>query len=175
MNAEELRQHLAVQTYDKNYQAIECLGVNGYSHSNRTWRRIQSLVNWKGCTVVDLGCFHGYFSLRAEEAGAGQVIGLDAHEGALVTARMIAEIEGTRVVTYREWTDEKPIPAADITLCLNALHHFKQPEVCLKNMSGTAVFEVPTTQLPLITSVFKIIEQRASHRRGRVLFSAKKL
>lgn len=172
---EALLEHLGAQTYDKNYQAIKCLGMNGYSHSKKTWARIQGLADWSGSTVVDLGCFHGYFSFRAEEAGAAKVIGLDAHEPAIVTARMIGELEGHSVSGFHHWNDVDPTPPSDIVLCLNALHHFKEPEACLAGLdTKIAIFEAPVSQIGLIETAFEIKSQNNSHRRKRAIFVAEK-
>ena len=75
---ETLRDRFNTVTYDKNYQNIDILGIVGYDNSAPTWSKITSFpITWNGATVIDLGCFHGYFSIRAKEAGASRVIGLE--------------------------------------------------------------------------------------------------
>lgn len=173
MKKEDLSAHLAAQTYDKNYQDIVPLGFRGYSRSYQTWDRIRGLVDWSGLSVVDLGCFHGYFSFRAKEAGASKVQGLDREEAVLVTSRMIGELEGLDV-EFIQWDDSQEIPECDVTLLLNALHHFVSPLECLKRIrSEWVIFEVKQSQQAMIASVFDIVETVASARRGRVILLAK--
>ena len=172
---EEFRAHLAKQTYDKLYQDIQPISMIGYSKSFLSWNNIKNLIDWKGLSIVDLGCFHGYFCFRAEDAGAAKATGLDAAEVVLNTTRFIAKLENSTVTEFHQWHDGDPIPAADVTLCLNALHHFSNPLGCLKDIrSPRAIFEIPTTQEPLVASVFTTIKRQASHRSGRVILLAEK-
>ncbi|MHA2084457.1 MAG: class I SAM-dependent methyltransferase [Candidatus Thorarchaeota archaeon] len=172
---EEFKRHLAQQTYDKLYQDIKPIGMVGYSKSFQTWNTIKDIVKWQGTSVVDLGCFHGYFCFRIEEAGASKVVGLDAADFALVTTRLIAKLEGSNATEFQHWHDEEPIPEADITICLNAFHHFKDPIGCLRRIkSKRVIFEVYSNQESQIASVFSITERRPSHRDGRVILLAQR-
>lgn len=174
MKKEDLSAHLAAQTYDRNYQDIVPLGFRGYSRSYQTWERIRGLVDWSGLSVVDLGCFHGYFCFRAKEAGASKVQGLDTADFALVTARMIGELEGLDV-EFNQWDDTQEIPKSDVTLLLNALHHFVGPLECLKRIrSEQVIFEIKQSQQAMVASVFDIVTTVASARRGRVILLAKR-
>ncbi len=174
MTKEEFSAHLAAQEYDKYYQAIKPIGFAGYSKSEKTWNRIRGLIDWKDLSVVDLGCFHGYFCFRAKEAGASKVDGLDLAEVVLVSARKIGELEGIDV-TFSQWDDSQDIPQCDVTLCLNALHHFKDPLGCLGRIqSDRAIFEIQQSQKPIISSVFDIEIEAGSHRDQRVILLARK-
>jgi 2-polyprenyl-3-methyl-5-hydroxy-6-metoxy-1,4-benzoquinol methylase len=174
MKKEDLSAHLAAQTYDRNYQDIVPLGFRGYSRSYQTWERIRGLVDWSGLSVVDLGCFHGYFSFRAKEAGASKVQGLDREEVVLGTSRMIGELEGLDV-EFIQWDDSQEIPECDVTLLLNALHHFVAPLECLKRIrSEWVIFEVKKEQVAMISKVFDVVEERGSYRRGRTIILGRK-
>ncbi len=175
MDKHEFKSYLHQQTYDKLYQDIKPIEMIGYSKSFKSWSVIKNLVDWKGATVIDLGCFHGYFCFRIEEAGASRVVGLDAADFALKTTRLIAELENSKVTEFHQWHDGDLIPSGDITLCLNALHHFSDPLACLKAIqSNIAIFEVPIAQEAMIYSVFSDIARHSSHRRGRVILLARK-
>lgn len=175
MNKDEFKTRLAQQTYDKLYQDIKPIDMIGYSKSFQSWSVIKDLVDWNGKTAIDLGCFHGYFCFRIEEAGASKVIGLDAADFALETTRLIAELENSTATEFHHWHDGEPIPQGDITLCLNALHHFKDPLACLKAIqSDTAIFEVPVAQEPIIASVFPDLQGHPSSRPGRIILLARK-
>ncbi len=172
---EELTKHLNAQHYDKHYQDILPINLVGYSQSFKTWQRLEKIIQWRGKTIVDLGCFHGYFCFRAAKMGASSVIGLDALEAVLITARMIAKLEQCNTTEFREWKDTDPIPRADVTLCLNALHHFPDPLICLRNInSEITIFEVPNAQEELISSAFEITGRFQSHRKRRTIFTAKR-
>ena len=57
------------QGYDKYYQAIELpfgIEVKGYSPTKASWKIVSSLISFKGKSVVDLGCNHGYHLFKAE-------------------------------------------------------------------------------------------------------------
>ncbi len=44
----------------------------------------------KGKRVIDYGCGAGFFSVYAAQSGAAKVVGVDAEESALATARHFA-------------------------------------------------------------------------------------
>ena len=175
MTPQEFSTHLHAQAYDKLYQDIQCIGLVGYSKSHKSWTRLQSIIEWKGLSVIELGCFHGYFCFRAEQAGATKVVGLDILENVLKTTREIAKLEGSAVATFQQWNDTQEIPAGDVTLCLNSLHHFSDPLGCLQRIrSQRAIFEVNIGQTEMISSVFEIESQRPSHRKKRTIILGRK-
>src|SRR4030043_1245442 len=53
--------------YDKGYQDIELpsgTALKGYSDSAKTWERLSAALDFKGAQVLDIGCFHGFFSFK---------------------------------------------------------------------------------------------------------------
>ena len=159
--------------YDKYYQDIECINFIGYSKSFETWERIKDLIDWKDKTVLDLGCFHGYFSLKVEKAGAKEVIGLDYSIQASDTARLIANFYNSKI-EYKFWTGGDSTPKADVALVLNMLHHTKERET-LKNINTEyAIFEINIPQKELILEYFTIINEINSARPGRIIIFAKR-
>ncbi len=167
----KLQFHLDNQAYDKKYQDIELINFIGYSKSYKTWETIGNLVDWRNKKVVDLGCFHGYFSFKIADQG-GKVLGLDNHEGALKTARLINQISQGKV-KFKKWEGGQGIPASDVALCLNVLHHFKDPELALLKLKAKQViFEINIKQEPLVKKYFQILKRIYSHRKKRVIFLA---
>jgi hypothetical protein len=165
-----LEDHLdsAGEDYDSRYQDIEIIDFIGYSESHRTWKRIQDLVDWEDKRVIDLGCFHGYFSFKVEDLG-GTVHGLDKSSTVLDTARMINDHRGGNVV-FSEWEGGEAIPDSEIILCLNVLHHFDNQEVALSRMNANiAIFEVKSDQTHMIGKYLKIAKEVKSHRQDRVI------
>jgi hypothetical protein len=154
--------------YDKWYQDIEILHFIGYTESHKTWERIKDLVDWKRKSVNDLGCFHGYFAFKAEEAGA-VVWGFDQSSAALTTARMINDLRGGNVI-FEEWVAGDALPECDVILCLNSLHHFENQERALSRMRcKQAIFEINEDCLPSVEKYFEVNRRVASHRADRTI------
>lgn len=166
-----LEEHLASlgESHDWKYQDIEILGRIGYTESFRTWDGIRNLVDWKGKRVLDLGCFHGYFCFKVEDAG-GIVKGLDRSRPVLDVAEMINGLRGGRVA-FREWVAGGELPECDVILCLNVLHHFEDPEKALSRMRcRQAVFEINEGNRPLVEKHFDVLREVPSHRPNRRIF-----
>src|SRR3954470_12654371 len=49
------------------------------------------------CTVLDIGCNGGFYSLEMKRRGAARVIGIDSEEEYLAQARFAAEVSGLDV------------------------------------------------------------------------------
>ncbi len=174
LTVDDVLRHLEAQTYDRYYQDIEVLGIRGYVNSDRTWAAIAPLVDWRGKSVADLGCFHGYFSFKVEQAGAASVTGLDHSRALLTTAQMIAALQDSRV-TFQLWRGGEPTPDCDVALCLNMLHHCRDPLRTLANMRcRQAVFEIKPEYEPAVQTHFEIRVRRASHRDDRLVLFADK-
>lgn len=155
--------------YDSQYQDIQEIGFTGYSGSRRTWLNMPPR-EWGGMSVVDVGCFNGYHCFRAEEAGAS-VIGLDRSAAALHTAIAVNMLRGGGV-QFVGWEAGKPIPRADLTLCLNALHHFPDSRAVLRQMrSPVVIIEVDTSFESMIRDEFDLVEITTSDRKSRAIFT----
>ncbi len=165
-----LEDHLAGlgKDHDWRYQDIEVLGLVGYSESYRTWERIRDLVDWKGKRVADLGCFHGYFCFKAEDAGA-QAFGFDRSPAVLAVARMINDIRGGNAV-FSEWVGGDALPECDVVLCLNVLHHFADQDKAVSRMAcRQAIFEIKEEARPVVEKHFEVTRRLDSHRADRCL------
>lgn len=179
MTLEELQTHLDNLPYDKNYQNIDVLGVTGYDDSEPSYLKIASLpIDWTNKVVCDLGCFHGYYSIKVKELGCDKVIGLDRAESILETARYITECSGSEV-EYQLWEGGQPTPQCDIALILNMLHHCPDQAKTLQNVNCEyAVFEVNQAEIMVVSQYFEILEiqegRAYSSRPNRVIIYAKK-
>jgi len=164
MNVTELQQYFNLCTHKKNYQDIECLNIVGDSKSYLTWEKIQSLVCWSGKTIVDMGCYHGYFSFKAEQMGVKSVLGLDHNKILLDMANKIKSVLNSGC-EFKYWTNTDVIPNSDILLCLNILHYFNNQEDILQQITTQEViFEIDKELLPLIQRYLKIKKCFDSHR-----------
>lgn len=165
--------------HDKYYEDIELpsgLTILGYTQGYKSWRRLQHLINFKNKSVLDIGCFHGYFSFKAEEAGARSVIGIDICKSATEVASQIAILKNSKAYFYcSSLADFKPNCTYDIVLALNVLHHIKDINQALEDIfriGKLIVFETPTSQRDSILHCakqygFGLTDRANSHRIGR--------
>jgi len=170
---------LEKQNYDKYYQRIELpsgIVVKGYSESEKTWERIKNLVNFKNKSVLDIGCFHGYFSFKIEENGAKNIVGLEKNKEAVYTAREIRLRKKSSVFfKVGEIENMRLEQQFDIILALNMLHHVKNIAEALDNifsMGNCVIFEIPFEQEKIILEKakewnFQLSVKLSSHRDGR--------
>jgi len=156
---EFLKEHFERQTYDKGYQNIDVLGIRGYDDSEPTWNKIMKLpISFEDKIVADLGCFHGYFSIKAVLEGASKVYGLDRSQALLDTAELIS-ICSDADIDYQLWTGGEPTPQCDIALVLNMLHHCEDQSLTLQNINcQRAIFEINQDQVITIDKHFSIDE-----------------
>ena len=161
----DLKDYINLLTYDKYYQDIECINFVGYAQSFKTWENIKDLVDWKGKTVADLGCFHGYFAFKVAKAGAKRVVGMDISQTVLDTTNIINEIEGN-IIETKIWAGGQEVSKEfDVSLCLNLIHHFPNIREALNNIkSKIVIFEANSNLVDEISKEFKIIKRMKSHR-----------
>lgn len=88
----------------------------------------------KDQVVVDFGCGEGREALEIVQAGAKQVIGVDAREGVLETARRRAEEAG--VADRCRFTTDPAGIEADVIVSLDSFEHFDDPATVLDLMYG---------------------------------------
>ncbi len=162
--------------YDVRYQNIECISWIGYARSDRDWDNFKGMVDWSGKKVIDLSCFHGYFLFKAIQAGAKpDSMGLDISSVVLKTTRLINTAMGGQA-TFEEWKGGDPIPSADILLCLNCLHHYKDNiDKALDEMAKSGnqiIFGINNDQVDLIKSRFKVVQEKVSSREDRTVILA---
>lgn len=83
----------------------------------------QELGDHRGFTVLDLGAYNGYFSLRLAEQFDATCTAVDDHRG---LPGALAEAGDTRVTgVFHRLTQEEfyTLPSFDVILCLSVLHH----------------------------------------------------
>jgi len=136
--------------WDKHYQTIELpfgFSIRGYSGNTESWRRISRIFDFRGKSVVDFGCFHGYFCFEVKNAGASSVIGLDRCTKAIETAREIANINGIEA-DFREMDIEKDDIAGryDVSILLNVSHHLNDPRTLLEKLFKSSRYVIVEIQ-----------------------------
>lgn len=121
---------------DFAYQDIELphgLRTGGHDRS-ATANRIFP-ADLTGKTVLDLGCSFGFFCFEALRRGAKRVVGYDVDPDSVRKARLLAEAMGVEAEFEVRDIERDPVDERfDYVLCLNLLHHLKDPIAALDNL-----------------------------------------
>lgn len=133
-DVEQFKRDLANQErYDRYYQTIMLpygLSIQGYERTEDTWQIIQENVNFRGKTVLDVGCYHGYCCFKAEDAGAVAVMGLEKQERILAFTRRIRDMWQYQTILEQADIDNQTImDRYDVVLCLNMIQYVKNPQL----------------------------------------------
>lgn len=169
-----VRERLAVapSSYDAMYQGVPEHGCRGYSEPSLTWDTIQRIPIPASETVYDLGCNHGYFTRAMGRSH--EVVGVDQHADALLTARAIACWMGAQVDYRLSRLEDFQVPAGSTALLLNVLHHLPKSEAFLDTLRAAVVlFEGPREQQPWFEARWETVTEYPSHRKGRVILRAR--
>ncbi|MCD4751445.1 MAG: DUF1698 domain-containing protein [Anaerolineaceae bacterium] len=168
-----LEERFYQKEYDVFYGDVELLNLIGYSVSISTWESLKDITSWKDKTVLDIGCFHGYFTFKIEREDAKKVIGLERSSEVLKTTQMICDLTGSNC-EFQQWVGGDEFPECDTILFLNVLHHFGDLDFqksALQKIPATTevIFEINANQLEMIKSLFEIKKTWKSHRVNRSL------
>ena len=143
--------------------------------------RLLSLTNGtlKGHRVLDLGCNAGFWALKAAQAGADFVLGIDGREVHVDHAQLVFEAAGispdryrfqaSNLFQYQRSAEEAPY---DIVLCLGLLYHVAKPvelfEV-MANAGANIIVIVIDTEVSLSPgSMFQIYTEVTDARTNAV-------
>lgn len=89
-----------------------------------------------GKSVLDVGCKHGYFCFEALRRGAKRVVGIDVDAQSVRRARLLADCLGADVTFEMLDIEREPIRERfDHVLCLNLLHHLRDPIAALDRLT----------------------------------------
>ncbi|CAN5293787.1 hypothetical protein BH10PSE7_BH10PSE7_39000 [soil metagenome] len=90
-----------------------------------------------GKSVLDLGCNHGYFCFEALRRGAARVVGYDLRPNTIRGAKLLADCLSADVqFEVRDLNGPLIDEEFDYTLCLNVLHHLRDPLRTIDNMAA---------------------------------------
>jgi SAM-dependent methyltransferase len=88
-----------------------------------------------GKSVFDVGCMYGYFLFEAEERGAARMVGCEINSDSLAKCRLLASMRQSRAEFVRLDIDREELPGSfDYVLCLNLLHHLRNPLAALDKL-----------------------------------------
>ena len=163
------------ESFNPFYQTIEYRGrtlVPGFTASGLAWDNILKLgVDFRGKSLCDYGCMHGYYSFKAEEAGAA-CVGLDVDQGAVDLSNHLARLKGSNS-HFMVYDINTPLGRQfDVIMALNVLHRTGKFELTVENMfrhCRECILEVGQSQLPVIIGEgvrqgFKLLKNIPSHR-----------
>jgi 2-polyprenyl-3-methyl-5-hydroxy-6-metoxy-1,4-benzoquinol methylase len=90
-----------------------------------------------GKTVLDLGCKFGFFCFEALKRGAKRAVGVDVDPHSLDRARKLADCLGLPATFEQYDVEIEPIRERfDYVLCLNLLHHMRNPLTVLDRLAS---------------------------------------
>ena len=118
-----------VDTEDLKYQRIDLpYGIQTPGDGRTEAINIVHNELKRGQTVLDIGSFLGLFCITSLQQGASKVTGLELNRERLRQAKQIADFLQLKPNYLRLDVEEYPrLDKHDIVLCLNVLHHLKNP------------------------------------------------
>ena len=126
----------------------------------------------KGHRVLDLGCNVGSWSLRAVEAGADFVLGVDGRDNHIEKANRRFKEAGIEADRYRFEQGNilalPPDPSFDIVLCLGVLYHVAKPVELFEVMAEAKLIVVDTEVSMLPGSAFEVGHEPITERTNAI-------
>ena len=119
--------YLSVQAHDRYYQSINLpfeKSIKGYERTELTWPIIEKTVNFRGKTMLDVGCYHAYTCFSAEDCGVKEVTGVDRCVQAIDIANKLKIMWNYKtdfvLADIDTWT---PTKKYDIVICFNTIQY----------------------------------------------------
>jgi len=194
MSLKQLWKQGKVDTYQDLLFPNETL--KGFRDCEKTWLTFSDLINFKGKTVLDVGCHHAYFLIQALRNGAKKTIGIDKnlfhndkpHEAfikPLEVAQQLCALWSFNDVELIEgdWLTVPFNRQVDVAFCFNTAHYFKSVYEGLKKLfqatRETLVFEIRGKYTPYLGFLsflhrFKHVRKVNSHWNNRKIIVYKK-
>jgi tRNA (mo5U34)-methyltransferase len=128
----------------------------------------------RGHRILDLGCNSGFWSLKAVEAGADFVFGVDGRQMHVDQANLVFEAKGVDPERYRFETGDifgYPFGTGfDIVLCLGLMYHISKPVELFEIMSGVGaeIIVIDTAVSLAPGSVFEVRHEDLDDPRNAV-------
>lgn len=117
-------QHIHPMVLEK--VGLEDLPIHGKAEDERQVY-FNSVLDYEGKRVLDIGANTGYFSFSAIEQGARNVTCYEGNQAHAEFLELAVDMLGlaTNMQVFNEYYgfDDAPVPAYDICFCLNVLHH----------------------------------------------------
>ncbi len=99
------------------------------------WRRFAGAISadLAGCTVLDIGCNAGFYSIELKRRGAARVLGIDSKDDYLDQARFAAEVNGLDIEFRNLSVYDVALLAEkfDVVLFMGVFYHLRHPLLAL--------------------------------------------
>ena len=99
------------------------------------WRRFAHALplDLRGCSVLDIGCNAGFYSIEMKRRGADRVVGIDSDERYLEQARLAAAVLGADIEFQQlsVYQVEKLGASFDVVLFMGVFYHLRHPLLAL--------------------------------------------
>jgi len=106
--------------------------------ADRLFAALAKHVRPSECSLLDVGCSDGYFSIDAARRGFGRVVGVDFREDSIERARFAAGVLGIDSVEFRVGNVYEPAdlgdPRYDVVICQGLFYHLSDPVRALRNV-----------------------------------------
>lgn len=107
-------------------------------YPNLKWRRFAHAIpaDLRGCSVLDVGCNAGFYSIEMKRRGARRVVGIDSDPRYLAQARFATEVTGCEVELRRLSVYEvgELHETFDLVLFMGVLYHLRHPLLALDRL-----------------------------------------
>jgi SAM-dependent methyltransferase len=185
----ELNEFIDNTSQDPTYQTVKVGGTtikSGRAGSEISWNNIRnSGISFYNKSVCDIGCFNGFFSFRAEETGAKEVVGFDVNAPAIETCNKLKVLRNSNCQFIgrefgNKWFFDRQF---DVVMSFNMLHHVRKKvgleryRLAIRGIfehCREAIFEIYPQDNEIIEPIakeFGFIQAKTilGHRHGRVV------
>lgn len=91
----------------------------------------------RGKTVLDVGCYYGFFLHEAIRRGASRAVGIEADPERFRIAGTLAGLYEGKVEVHQGLLEDVSLTERfDVVLLLNVLHHVRDPIAVLRKLAG---------------------------------------
>lgn len=99
-----------------------------------------------GKSVLDVGCYYGFFLHEAIRRGAGRAVGIESDPERFRIARALATLWEGRIEIHEGLVEDVDIKEKfDVVIFLNVIHHVKDPVAVIRRLAalcrGTLIVE----------------------------------
>jgi tRNA (mo5U34)-methyltransferase len=116
---------------------------------NLKWKHIQTSIppDLSGCSVLDLGCNGGFYSIQMKQRGASRVLGIDVDDRYLSQARFAAETLGLEIEFQKRSVYEVDSIEGqfDYVFFMGVFYHLRYPlfalDKVIKKVKKTLIFQ----------------------------------
>jgi tRNA (mo5U34)-methyltransferase len=134
MNQDEIKERIATKEWYHSIEVAPGIVTPGRYNPKPILDTMGFPDDFSGKSVLDIGCYDGFFSFEAERRGAARVLGIDRHAADWKGFETARQILGSKV-EYRNMSvyDVSPetVGTFDIVLFPGVFYHLRHPLLAL--------------------------------------------